>query len=141
MPLLTMLAAIALSLAAGNPDAAWHQEVTRAAQRNFPEFLELLAHDNVASSPANIRLNAELVSRLFEKRGFTTRLLDNPAGRPAVFAEYPHASGKGTLLFYIHMDGQPVIPAEWAQKDPFQPVVKEHDAKGEWHEVARERLE
>ena len=140
MPLMPLLIAVAVALAATTPNATWQYEVTRASQRNFPEFIELLAHDNVASSPTNIRLNAEIVSRLFEKRGFTTRLLDNPAGRPAVFAEYPRGTGKGTLLFYIHMDGQPVIPTEWAQKDPFQPVVKQRNAKGEWQEVPRERL-
>ena len=141
MPLLILLVMV-LALPGNAAASPWDEEVTRASQRNFPEFLELLAHPNVAANPADIRRNAEVVAGLFEKRGFTTRLLENPAGRPAVFAEYPQRTrGARTVLLYLHMDGQPVIPAEWQQKDPFEPVVKQRNAKGEWQEVGRDRLQ
>jgi acetylornithine deacetylase/succinyl-diaminopimelate desuccinylase-like protein len=29
-----------------------------------------------------------------------------------------------TILFYMHFDGQPVVPAQWAQKSPWTPVLK-----------------
>ena len=117
------------------------EEVTRHAQKNFPEFLELLAIDNVAAVPQDIRRNAAYLEQSFRRRGFEVRLLDNPAGRPAVFARLPGApAGTPTLLFYIHFDGQPVIPAEWSQPSPFEPVVKKRDAAGQWQLVPRKTL-
>ncbi|MGH8264168.1 MAG: M20/M25/M40 family metallo-hydrolase [Steroidobacterales bacterium] len=138
-PVLMGLALSSAGIAAAGP---WQDEVTQASQRNFPEFLELLAHDNVAASAANIQRNAALVEELLRKRGFRTQQLTNPADRPAVFAELPRrTAGAKTVLLYIHMDGQPVIAAQWAQKDPFEPVVKERNAAGEWQEVSRDRLQ
>jgi acetylornithine deacetylase/succinyl-diaminopimelate desuccinylase-like protein len=115
--------------------------ITDQAQQNLPELLQLLALPNVADRPADIRRNAESLERSFQKRGFKTRLLDNPAGRPAVFAELPtKAKGARTILLYIHFDGQPVVPEDWAQRDPFDPVVKKRDAQGQWQPVSRDAL-
>ena len=35
----------------------------------------------------------------------------------------------------MHLDGQPVVPSQWAQKDPFSPAVKRRGADGTWSEV------
>lgn len=112
-----------------------------AVQKNLGEFLELLAIPNVADEPADIRRNADFVRSAFERRGFATRLLTNPANRPLVFARLDGAPGAKTILFYIHLDGQPVVPAEWAQPNPFAPIVKRRDANGAWQPVARDALD
>jgi acetylornithine deacetylase/succinyl-diaminopimelate desuccinylase-like protein len=39
----------------------------------------------------------------------------------------------------MHLDGQPVVPSEWSQKSPWQPVVKKKNAAGAW-EVANTDL-
>ena len=125
-------AALAGSLA---PDA------TEASQGNLAEFLDLLALANVAAEPRDIQRNAAFLEQSFRRRGFDTRLLDNAAGRPALLARFtPGPAGAPTVLFYIHYDGQPVIPEQWAQKSPFEPVVKKRNARGEWQAVAREAL-
>ena len=119
----------------------WDDQVVQAAQRNFPELLDLLAIPDVADNPADIQRNAAFLQQAFIRRGFKTQLLDNPAHRPQVLAELAStAADAKTLLLYIHFDGQPVIPAEWAQKNPFDPVIKQRDAGGAWQEVGRERL-
>ena len=129
-----------LALLGGSSSAA-EDAVTAAARKNFGEYLELLAIPNVPEKPDDMRRNAAFLEKVFQKRGFSTRLLDNPAGRPLVFAEAgAPAPGTRTVLFYIHFDGQPVIPEQWAQKSPFQPVVKKRDADGKWHEVDRQEL-
>ena len=46
-----------------------------------------------------------------------------------------------TVLLYAHFDGQPVIPENWSQQDPFRPVVKRRDAQGKWQEVGRQQLQ
>jgi acetylornithine deacetylase/succinyl-diaminopimelate desuccinylase-like protein len=131
---------LATFLALGLAAAPAAVDFERAAQANLPEFLQLLAIPDVADQPADIRRNAEFLKAAFEKRGFHAQLLDNPAQRPLVFAELRSPrKGARTILYYIHFDGQPVVPAEWAQKSPFEPVVKLKDGDT-WREVPRERL-
>ncbi|RYF62536.1 MAG: M20/M25/M40 family metallo-hydrolase, partial [Comamonadaceae bacterium] len=90
---------------------------------------------NDAIVPADIRKNVEWLEAAFRKRGFTTQQLPND-GKPMLFAELPRADPKRkTVLFYMHLDGQPVIPAQWAQKSPWIPVLKRRTDKGEWEEI------
>jgi acetylornithine deacetylase/succinyl-diaminopimelate desuccinylase-like protein len=135
------LLVLALVFSCGALAGPLTEDITRFSQQNFQEYLDLLAIDNVAARPQDIERNAAFLERSFEKRGLKTRLLSNPAGRPAVFAEYPgRARGARTVLFYIHFDGQPVIPGDWAQASPFNPVVKKRDAQGKWQGVGRDEL-
>ena len=87
------------------------------------ELVELLAIPNVAADAQNIRRNAVHLVALFEKRGFTSEILET-AGNPLVFAELRVPNAIRTLLIYSHYDGQPVDPKGWRQKDPFTPVFR-----------------
>ncbi len=117
-------------------------EVIAAAQANVPELLQLLSIPNVADHPDDIQRNARFLEAAFKKRGFKTQLLDNPASRPLVFAQsVAPIAAQRTVLFYMHFDGQPVIPERWSQRSPFLPIVKYRDAKGAWVEVPRDRLQ
>jgi acetylornithine deacetylase/succinyl-diaminopimelate desuccinylase-like protein len=128
----------ALSLcAAAQPDLPAQ---TRLAQGVFPEYLDFLSLPSDATVPADIQKNADYLEKAFQKRGFKTRLLANK-GKPLVFAEFGQPSpGTKTVLLYMHMDAQPVVPQEWAQKSPWIPVVKQRQPNGQWQEVPRERL-
>jgi acetylornithine deacetylase/succinyl-diaminopimelate desuccinylase-like protein len=46
-----------------------------------------------------------------------------------------------TVLFYFHYDGQPVVPSQWSQADPFVPVVRRRNAAGEWQDVGADALQ
>jgi acetylornithine deacetylase/succinyl-diaminopimelate desuccinylase-like protein len=117
------------------------EAITSAAQKNFPEYLELLSLPNVAAEAGDIERNVAFLEQSFQKRNFTTHRLDNPAGRPMLLAELNGAKPSvPTILFYAHFDGQPVVKEQWAQQDPFEPVVKQRNEQGVWHEVPRERL-
>ncbi len=75
--------------------------------------------------PPDIQKNADWLEIAFRKRGFVTRQLPNN-GKPLVFAEYPRKLANArTILFYMHFDGQPVIPSQSAPKSPWQAVVKQ----------------
>src|SRR5256885_8719622 len=114
-----------LALLAGQSGGAAEDPVTAAARRNFGEYLELLAIPNLPDKPDDMGRNAAFLEKAFQKRGFSTQLLDNPAGRPLVFARSDAGGpGEATILFYIHFDGQPVIPEQWGPESPFQPVVE-----------------
>ena len=120
---------------------AWDDEVIAAAQKNFAEYLELLAIPDIADNPADIQRNAAFLQHAFDQRGFATQRLSNAANRPLVFAKLGNAAGARTILFYIHFDGQPVVPEEWSQPSPFDPVVKRRDASGGWQVVGRDALQ
>ena len=131
---------LALGLATSTTALA-ADDFERVAQANLPEFLALLAIPNVASEPADIRRNAAFLQASLERRGFRVQQLDNPAQRPLVFGELRSTRpGAKTVLVYIHFDGQPVVPEEWAQASPFEPVVKQRVGNA-WQAVPRERLQ
>ena len=113
---------------------------TKAAQASLREYLELVALPNDAIVPADIQKNTDWLEKAFAKRGFTVRQLPNN-GKPMLYAEWPKkAPGAKTVLFYMHLDGQPVVASEWSQPDPWKPVVKARSTAGKWEIVATERL-
>jgi acetylornithine deacetylase/succinyl-diaminopimelate desuccinylase-like protein len=85
------------------------------------ELLQLVALPNVAGKD-DLAGNAEHLQRLFEKRGFTVERSSGP-GSPVVLASLDVPSPRGTIVLYIHYDGQPVDPAEWTRCKPFAPCV------------------
>ena len=102
------------------------------AQASYREYFELLKLPNDAIVPADVRKNVEFLEASFRQRGFTTRQLANE-DKPMLFAELPGADPKRkTVLFYMHLEGQPVIPAQWAQPSPWVPVLKRRTASGDW---------
>ena len=118
-PFLLLNAAAAETL---RPSAESLDAITR---RNLPEFIEMLSMPNDAVKAADIQANAKWLEAAFQKRGFTTRQLDNE-GKPLVYAEFnKKIPGAPTVLFYMHYDGMPVLPEQWAQKSPHQPVLRQ----------------
>jgi acetylornithine deacetylase/succinyl-diaminopimelate desuccinylase-like protein len=134
---LVVLAVPAMALAQGpiSPQVA-----QKLAQGTFREYLELLALPNDAISPPDIQKNVGFLERAFRKRGFSIRRLENK-GKPLLLAEWPtRAPGAKTVLFYMHLDGQPVVDREWSQPSPWKPVVKRRNASGAWEIVRRDLL-
>ena len=135
----TLLALLAAALIAGTGFAQAadlpQAEAERHAQASYREYFELLSLPNDAIVPEDIRKNVDWLAKAFEKRGFATRQLDND-GKPMLYAELPgRDAARKTVLFYMHLDGQPVIPAQWAQKSPWTPVLKRRAADGGWEEI------
>jgi acetylornithine deacetylase/succinyl-diaminopimelate desuccinylase-like protein len=99
------------------------------------EFADLLSIPNVASDAPNIVRNAQSISRMLEKRGVKTRLLEIPEAPPVVFGEIDTPGATRTLIFYAHYDGQPVEPAKWAGGDPFKPTLRSASLDAEGHDI------
>jgi acetylornithine deacetylase/succinyl-diaminopimelate desuccinylase-like protein len=122
------------------PDGIDESAIRHSAAGVFPDYFELLSLPSDSIKPEDIQKNAAWLVTAFEKRGFKAKELDNK-GRPLVFASYSGNTGKRpTILFYIHFDGQPVVPSQWSQKDPWSPVVKKRGADGKWAEVDKSEL-
>ncbi len=121
--------------------ASLEKAAAAAASASYPEFVRMLSLPNVSAvSAADMQANAAFLDEAFRKRGFKTTLWPND-GRPVVVAETADARpGRKTILFYMHMDGQPVTPSEWDQKSPFEPVLKRQHADGRWEVLPIERL-
>ena len=122
------------------PSGINDQAIRQAAVQSFPEYLNLLTlpNDSIASV-SDMQTNANQVEKLFQKRGFATKQFANN-GKPLVLAELPSDPSKKTILFYIHFDGQPVIPAQWSQPSPWQPVLKKKGTDGKWQIIDMQEL-
>jgi acetylornithine deacetylase/succinyl-diaminopimelate desuccinylase-like protein len=107
---------------------------------SYTELEALLKIPNNANIAGQMQPNIDWLKRAFEARGFQVSLLNTPSN-PLLLAEktadakpgnVPAADAPKTLLLYMHFDGQPVVPAEWQQPDPYQPVLKQKMADGSW---------
>lgn len=106
----------------------------------------LLLHKALVSIP-NLPENEELmleninwVANQYSKLDFKTTLLPSST-LPILLAEKVYDPNFETVLFYFHIDGQPVNPAAWDQEDPFVPVLKEKDANGTWQPLDWNKLD
>ncbi len=96
------------------------------------ELKELVSIPNNGLSRTDIQKNIDWLSTAFGNRGFQTKSLENK-GNPLLFAEKTIDKNLPTVLFYMHLDGQPVDASKWAQDNPYQPVLKAKDEKGNWN--------
>ena len=88
------------------------------------DFSALLALPNVATSVPDVEKNAAYISKLLEARGFKTQIIDAAPGTPpSVFAELKTPGAKRTVVFYAHMDGQPIGQKGWIST-PFEPSMR-----------------
>jgi len=92
-------------------------------QQIVDQFSELLRIPNVASDRVNIRRNADHISHLLGDAGLNVELLELEGSNPVIFAGLNSPGATRTLMIYIHYDGQPVNPDNWAS-DPWIPVMR-----------------
>lgn len=137
--LLVLVLASSCSIGLARADGLSSADAARSAQAGFRDWFDVLALPNDAIAPADIRRNVAWFETAFAKRGFTTQQLPND-GKPMLFAQWPQDPSKKTVLFYMHLDGQPVIPEQWAQKSPWTPVLKRRNAKGDLEEIEPAQL-
>jgi len=113
------------ALAQDNPAAVAARQWRLTHERAIiTEFFDLLSLPNITTDRAALGKNAELIRRILEKRGVSTRLLEVPGVAPVVYGEILTPGARRTLVFYAHYDGQPLDPKEWASP-PFQPVLRD----------------
>ena len=108
-------------------------------QKLFQEFYDFLSLPNDANIPDQLTANIEWCEGSFKKRGFKTQRLKT-VRLPLILAEKRFNRNYPTVLFYVQVDGQPVDSTKWFQKDPFLPVLKSMNSKGEWQEISWDNL-
>lgn len=107
---------------------------------SWDHFREMLSLKNDAHFPEDIMENVRYMEQAFVARAFKTRRIPTETV-PLLLAEYPVAGAEKTVLIYLQIDGQPVDPAAWNQDSPWEPVLKEKSAGGEWRIIPWDRLE
>ena len=122
----TVVAALALgAVASAQPPTIAKVRDWRAQHEKqiLRELYDFVAIPNVATDAANIRRNAEALTRMFERRRFAPEVLPTAGASPLVVAERRLPGARRTITFYFHYDGQPVNPSEWIYEPPFKPVI------------------
>lgn len=98
------------------------------------ELSAYVALPNDAVNADDIAKNIAWTEKALAKRGFQTAVLQTNH-LPLVLAEKTVPKATKTVLFYFHLDGQPVRANEWQQKDPFITVLKEKTTNGDYKEL------
>lgn len=98
------------------------------------ELKDFVSIPNDAVNPEDIQENVQWAEKAFAKRGFQTSVLRN-SRLPLFLAEKSFPKASKTVMFYFHLDGQPVRAIEWQQEDPFRMVLKEKGADGAYKEI------
>lgn len=104
-------------------DGVARQYRERNELRLLNDFREFLSLPNTGAEPGMQQRNADWIIDYIEKRGFSAKSV-TAGGAPYVIAERRTPGATKTVLFYVHFDGQPVIPENWASP-PFEPTLRD----------------
>ncbi len=107
--------------------------------QSFSLLRDILSIPNDAFYPEWIEKNISWSESAFSKRGFKTTRIETK-GAPLLLASQNFNKSKQTVLIYLQMDGQPVDPSRWDQKDPYIPVLKKQDINGKWKAVSWNKI-
>jgi len=101
------------------------------ARQNHPRFLnelkDLLRIPSVSTLPehkGDCHRAAETLAAELTRIGMENARLIEGEGHPMVYADWLHAAGKPTALFYGHYDVQPTDPLDEWLSPPFEPTER-----------------
>lgn len=117
-----------------------HQANDQAFRNTLLLHKELVSIPNLPEDPALMLKNINWVAKQYRQLDFNTTLLETST-LPILLAEKVYDPAYKTVLFYFHIDGQPVNPDAWNQTDPFTPVLQEKDVQGDWKDIDWNRLD
>ena len=96
--------------------------------RYVEELKQYLAIPSISALPQHaddVKRAAQWTADSLRSAGMeNVRLIDTP-GNPVVYADWLHAPGKPTILYYGHYDVQPVDPVNLWTTPPFEATVRD----------------
>ena len=99
-------------------------------QRFLSELKELLRIPSVSTLPEHkedVRRAAQFVADEMKRIGLEHVEIIPTEGHPLVYADWLHAAGKPTVLFYGHYDVQPPDPLDEWESPPFEPTERNNN--------------
>ena len=113
----------------------WNQLIDGKLNSVIARHRTFVSIPNLPSDIQKMYENVSWVKQQYSKVGFKLKTLESST-LPVLFAERIVNPAFKTILFYFHLDGQGVNPKSWNQEDPFTPVLKEQNEKGDWNEIS-----
>ncbi|MFJ7952587.1 dipeptidase [Lysinibacillus sp. NPDC096418] len=90
------------------------------------EFLRIPSISSLSEHKEDIQDAAKWLMTAFEKLNLENISITQTAGHPVVYADWLHAEGQPTILFYGHYDVQPVDPLHLWESEPFNPTIRDN---------------
>ncbi len=135
---LTIIALFLSSLCL-NAQRNWDAQIDNNLRSVLQKHKALVSIPNLPENRENMLKNVDWVTNEFNVLNFKVTALESPT-LPVLFAEKSYNPDFKTVLFYFHLDGQPVNPKMWDQDDPFIPVLKAQNKKGNWDTIPWDNL-
>lgn len=105
---------------------AYFAEHREAHLNELNEFLRIPSISSLSEHKEDIQQAAQWLANAFEKLNLENISITQTAGHPVVYADWLHAEGKPTILFYGHYDVQPVDPLNLWDSEPFNPTIRDN---------------
>lgn len=114
------------------------QKLDNAIDSNLKHILKehktFVSIPNLPEDKALMLKNINWVADHYKALDFKVELLESST-LPLLFVQKEYNPNYKTVLFYFHIDGQPVDASNWDQEDPFKPVLKAKDENGHWKTI------
>lgn len=105
---------------------AYFAEHREAHLEELKEFLRIPSISSLSEHKEDIHHAAKWLAGTFEKLNLENISIMETEGHPVVYADWLHAEGKPTILFYGHYDVQPVDPLHLWESEPFNPSIRDN---------------
>lgn len=106
-------------------DAYFKENRERHLKELF-EFLKIPSISALSEHKEDVQKAAEWLKNQLINLQMENVSVDQTDGHPVVYAEWLHAEGKPTVLFYGHYDVQPVDPLNLWDSPPFDPEIRDN---------------
>lgn len=90
------------------------------------EFLRIPSISSLSEHKQDMQTAASWLVAAMKRVNLENISIDETGGHPVVYADWLHAPGKPTILFYGHYDVQPVDPLNLWETPPFEPTVRDN---------------
>ena len=123
-----------------NAQSNWDTQIDNNLRGVLQKHKALVSIPNLPENKENMLKNVDWVTKEFNALNFKVTSLKSPT-LPVLFAEKSYNENFKTILFYFHLDGQPVNPKMWNQEDPFVPELKAQNPNGDWEKIDWSKLD
>ncbi len=89
--------------------------------KELNDFLRIPSISSLSEHKQDMQVAASWLAAAMKRINLENISIDETGGHPVVYADWLHAPGKPTILFYGHYDVQPVDPLNLWETPPFEP--------------------